>query len=85
MNKSNILIIGVIAAAFASTLAFAQSAKTVDADKNARGTQGSVQSDAEKKAERRARNEAAAAARPKAQGGKDDARVEEEEEERKKP
>jgi len=86
MNKRNILILGVIASAvLAVTTVWAQSGNA-DANKATTSSQGAEpQSDADKKAQRRARNEAAAAAR-KAKGEDAGKSVgEEEEEERKKP
>ena len=85
MNKRNVLIIGAIAAALASTVAFAQSAKDTEAAKSERGSEQTVEADAKRKAERRARNEAAAAARAKAKADKQTGQVEEEEERRKTP
>ena len=86
MNKRNILILGVIATAvLAATTAWAQSGNA-DADKASTSTQGADhQSDADKKAERRAKNEAAAAARKAKGEDAGDSGKEEEEEERKKP
>ena len=84
MNKRYVLIIGAIVAAFATGAAFAQSSKEDEAGRGDRDSQQTLESDAERKAERRARNEAAAAARAKA--GMQKQPVEEEEEEgRKKP
>lgn len=82
MNQRKVLIIGAIAAAFATTVALAQSAKDPVDQKRTSASEQTLQSDAERKAERRARNEAAAAARARA--GTQKQPVEEEEEERRK-
>ncbi len=86
MNKRTVLILGAIAAAFATSVAFAQSSKGTEDERRGSDAEQTVQSDAERKAERRARNEAAAAARAKAGKQKEHVEEEEEEEERgKKP
>ena len=86
MNKRNILILGVIATAVLATMgAWAQSGNA-DADKASVSSQGAdTQSDADKKAQRRAKNEAAAAARKAKGEDAGNSGKEEEEEERKKP
>jgi hypothetical protein len=86
MNKRNILILGVIAsAALAATTVWAQSGKTDASKASASSQSAEPQSDADKKAQRRAQNEAAAAARKAKGGDAGNSGREEEEEERKKP
>ncbi len=85
MNKRTVLIFGAIAAAFGISVAFAQSGKSPETQRRGGEAEQTLQSDAERKAERRARNEAAAAARAKAGKQKEHVEEEEEEERGKKP
>ena len=81
MSKRTILILAGIAAALTTSVAFAQSGSKAEADKAAaNSTQQDGPTEAEKRAERRARTEAAAAkAKQQGEGTKKSGAEEEEE------